>query len=150
MVDSVSYSSDPFSLSRHSMNRGASARHLFRTTGAVPSAIWLVACLLISIRLVAGFVCHTCFFDLEEPTNRSFHLHAGGDQEPGHHGRVESDPLVNWACAVTQDESAFILPESPRPPVMVSGFVPPVPLPVSHVDRPLVTAHGRGPPISLA
>ena len=131
------------------MNRDTSALHRSRTTGAVPSAIWLVASILIGIRLVAGFVCHTCFFDLEQPTTRSFHLHAGGDQNPCHHGRVESHPLVNWACAVTQDESAFILPESPRLPAMAALFVPLVPLLVSHADRPLVAAHGRGPPISL-
>lgn len=131
------------------MNREASALHLPRPTGAVPSAIWLIACILIGIRLVAGFVCHTCFFDFEQPTTRSFHLHAGGDQNPCHHGRVEANPLVSWACTVTQDESAFILPEIPRLPVMVSLFVPLVLLLVSHVDRPLVTAHGRGPPLSL-
>ncbi len=131
------------------MNCRAFALNPLQSTGAVPSAIWLVACILISIRLVAGFVCHTCFFDLEQPTSRSFHLHAGGDQNPCHHGRVEANPLVSWACAVTQDESAFILPEIPRLPVIVSLFVPLVLLLVSHADRPLVTAHGRGPPILL-
>jgi hypothetical protein len=131
------------------MTRGLYGFRPPRTTGTVPPAVWLVASILVGIRLVAGFVCHTCFFDLEQPTTRSFHLHAGGDQDPCHHGRVESDPLVNWACTVTQDESAFILPEIPRLPVIVSWFVPPVPLPVSHADRPLVTAHGRGPPVSF-
>ena len=106
----------------------------------------VVACLLIAIRIVAGFVCHTCFFDIEQPKTRSFHLHTGSDLNPCHHGRVETGPLVNWACAVTQDESAFILPEIPRLPVVASLFVPHVLLLVSHTDRPLVTAHGRGPP----
>jgi hypothetical protein len=109
----------------------------------------VVACVLVAVRLVAGFVCHTCFFDLEQPASRSFHLHSGADENPCHHGRVESNPLVKWACAVTQDESAFLLPEIPRLPVVVSLFVPLVPLLVSHADRPLVTAHGRGPPSSL-
>lgn len=110
----------------------------------------VVAYLLIAIRIVAGFVCHTCFFDIEKPNTRSFHLHTGGDLNPCHHGRVETGPLVNWACAVTQDESAFILPEIPRLPVVVSLFVPLVLLLVSYGNRPLVAAHSRGPPYSIA
>lgn len=128
------------------MNREAAAQHLSRTTGAVPPAIWLVVCILIGIRLVAGFVCHTCFFDLEQPTTRSFHLHAGGDQNPCHHGRVEINPLVSWACAVTQDESAFILPDVPRLPIIASLFFPLFLLAVFYGERPLIAAHSRGPP----
>lgn len=109
-----------------------------------------VACLLIGIRFVAGFVCYTCFNDFEKPISRSFHLHAGGDLNPCHHGRVEASPLTNWACTVTQDESAFILPEIPRLPVMVSFFVPLLLLVVSYGDRLLIAAHGRSPPICFA
>jgi hypothetical protein len=108
-----------------------------------------VACLLIVIHLVAGFVCHTCFFDFEKPKTRSFHLHAGGDLNPCHHGRSEINPLTGWACMVTQDDTAYILPEIPRLPIMVSLFVPLVSSLTSHADRPLVTAHGRGPPHSI-
>lgn len=109
----------------------------------------IVACLLVAIRIVAGFVCHTCFFDLEQPSTRSFHLHTGGDLNPCHHGRVETGPLVKWACAVTQDESAFILPEIPHLPMVVSLFVLLILFLVSPADRPLVTAHGRGPPPAI-
>ena len=115
-------------------------------TGRTPSLFFLLACLLVAIRLAAGFVCYTCFNDFETPTSRSFHLHAGGDLNPCHHGRVEVSPLTNWACTVTQDESAFILPEIPRLPVMVSFFVPMFFLFVSYGDRLLIAAHGRSPP----
>lgn len=109
----------------------------------------VIASLLIVIHIVAGFVCHTCFFDLEQSKTRSFHLHSGDDLNPCHHGRSEVHPLTGWACMVTQDDTAYILPEIPRLPVMVSLFVPLVPLLISHADRPLVMAHGRGPPYSI-
>jgi len=110
----------------------------------------VVACLLIAIRVVAGFVCHTCFIDFERPASRSFHLHAGGDQDPCHHGQAEASPLVTWACTVTQDETAFILPDIPRLPLLVSLFVPLTFIVLSFSGRPLVVAHGRGPPIPLS
>ncbi|MFO0720829.1 MAG: hypothetical protein U0319_08860 [Nitrospira sp.] len=94
-----------------------------RRSGLAPQAAVAVACLLIAIRVVAGFLCHTCFIDFEKPTSRSFHLHAGGDHEPCHHGQAEASPLITWACTVTQDETAFILPEIPRLPLLVSLFV---------------------------
>jgi hypothetical protein len=106
-----------------------------------------VACLLIAIRLIAGFLCHTCFIDFEKPTSSSFHLHAGGDRDPCHHGQAEASPLVTWACTVTQDESAFILPDIPRLPLLVSLFVSLTVLALSFGGRPLVVAHGRGPPV---
>jgi len=105
-----------------------------------------VACLLVVIRIVAGFVCHTCFVDFEQPASRSFHLHAGGDRDPCHHGRVEASPLITWACTVTQDETAFILPDIPRLPLLVSLFVPLTFVVLSFGGRPLMVAHGRGPP----
>lgn len=119
-------------------------------SGPAPRLAVAIACLLIAIRLVAGFVCHTCFFDFERPTSRSFHLHAGGDQNPCHHGRVEGNPLTNWACAVTQDENAFILPEIPRLPLLVSLLVSLIVLVLSFNGRPLVAAHGRGPPLRVS
>lgn len=117
-----------------------------RRSNQTSRLIVLVACLLVSIRFVAGFVCHTCFLDFEKPVTRSFHLHAGGDLNPCHHGRVEASPLIAWACTVTQDESAFIMPDVPRLPVMVSFFVPLFLLVISYADRLLIAAHGRSPP----
>jgi hypothetical protein len=122
--------------------------HQPRRSGRAFSLLVLMAYLLVVIRLVAGVVCSTCFNEFEQHPVRTFHLHGGGDHQACHHGRAPLNPLVGWACAVTQDESAFILPEIPRLPAVVSLFVPLVPLLVSHADRPLVTAHGRGPPVS--
>ncbi|MEQ1845386.1 MAG: hypothetical protein ABL983_07390 [Nitrospira sp.] len=76
----------------------------------------VIASLLIVIHIAAGFVCHTCFFDLEQPKTRSFHLHSGDDLNPCHHGRNETHPLISWACSVMQDDTAFILPDIPRLP----------------------------------
>jgi len=109
-----------------------------------------MACLLVVIRLVAGFVCHTCFIDFEKPASRSFHLHAGGDRDPCHHGQAEASPLTTWACTVTQDETAFILPEVPRLPLVVSEFVPLVLLLLSYRTLFQIAAHGRGPPVLLS
>ena len=107
------------------------------------------ACLLIVIHLVAGFVCHTCFFDLEQPKARSFHLHSGDDLNPCHHGRNEIHPLNSWACSVMQDDTAFILPEIPQLPVMISFFVVLFLRDVSYTGRTSITAHGRSPPLVL-
>ncbi len=107
-----------------------------------------MACLLVAIRLVAGVVCSTCFNEFEQPQIRTFHLHGGGDHEACHHGRAEASPLVNWACAVSQDDSAFLLPEIPQLPVIVSLSVPLVLLLISFCSVSLITAHGRGPPVS--
>ncbi|MBL8037639.1 MAG: hypothetical protein JSS38_08485 [Nitrospira sp.] len=127
------------------MTRGFQVMRLRELMVRIP-AIWWVACLLIVIRLAAGFFCYTCFLDFETPQTRSFHLHAGGDQNPCHHGRVEATPLIQWACTVTQDDTAYILPEIPRLPVLVWLFVPVVFLAISYADRLPIIAHGRGPP----
>ncbi len=121
-----------------------------RRTGRAPSLLFVVACLLVAIRVVAGFVCHTCFIDFERPTSRSFHLHAGGDRDPCHHGQAEASPLTTWACTVTQDETAFILPDIPRLPLVVSEFVPLVLLLLSYRTLFQIVAHGRGPPVHVS
>ena len=59
---------------------------------------------------------------------------------------VEVDPVTAWACQVNKDEPACVLPEIPRLPVLVSFFVPLILLMWSYPGRPLVAAHGRGPP----
>jgi hypothetical protein len=147
MVSYGKASFDRFSFPVATMPVSASQHHRF---SLAPRAALAVACLLIVIRLVAGFLCHTCFVDFEKPASRSFHLHAGGDQDPCHHGRVEGSPLTNWACAVTQDETAFILPEIPRLPIVVSEFVPLVVLLLSYRTLFEIVAHGRGPPVPLS
>lgn len=119
-------------------------------TGRAPSLLFFVACLLVAIRVAAGFVCHTCFIDFEKPTSRSFHLHAGGDRDPCHHGQAEASPLTTWACTVTQDETAFILPDIPRLPVVVSAFVSLVLLLLSYRTLFEIAAYGRGPPVVLS
>jgi hypothetical protein len=121
-----------------------------RRSGLMPRAAVLVACLLVVIRVVAGFVCHTCFIDFEKPYSRSFHLHAGGDRDPCHHGQAEAGPLTAWACTVTQDETAFILPEVPRLPLVVSTFVSLVLLLLSYRTLFEIAAYGRGPPVVLS
>ncbi|NOT21731.1 MAG: hypothetical protein HOP22_03260 [Nitrospiraceae bacterium] len=122
--------------------------HASRRSGQAPLLLVSLACLLVSIRLLAGFICTTCFTDFEKPKTRNFHLHSGGDRDPCHHGQVTTgSPLVAWACVVTGDESAFILPEIPRLPIIVSLLVLLVLLVVSSPDRPLIAAHGRGPPL---
>jgi hypothetical protein len=45
-----------------------------------------------------------------------------------------------------QDETAFILPDIPRLPVVVSFFVSLFLLVVSYANRLPITAHGRSPP----
>ena len=124
--------------------------HATRRISHASLLLVLLACLLITIRLVAGFLCSTCFYnEFEQSTARSLHLHAGGDRNPCHHGKPESNPLIKWACAVTQDVSAFILPEIPRLPVLVAFIVPLFVIAVSYEGRSLVAAHGRGPPVNV-
>jgi hypothetical protein len=120
--------------------------HDNRRAGQVSRLVALLACLLIGIRLAAAMVCSTCFTDWEKTQSRAFYLHAGGDRDRCHHGKVQAHPLTEWACSANQDESAFILPEIPRLPVVVSVFVPLVLLLVSYRTLPLIAAHGRGPP----
>ena len=130
------------------IQQGSLSQH--RRSNLAPQTAVIVACLLIVIRVVAGFVCHTCFVDFEKPTSRSFHLHAGGDRDPCHHGQAEASPLTTWACTVTQDETAFILPDIPRLPLVVSEFVPLVLLLLSYRTLFQITAHGRGPPVHFS
>lgn len=104
-----------------------------------------MACVLVGIRLVASFVCSTCLHEFEEPPDRAFYLHAG-DQDACHHGRAQASPLVGWACGVTQDESAFVLPDIPRLPVLISQFVLWILLLVTYRGLPLIAAVGRSPP----
>ncbi|MEP6933916.1 MAG: hypothetical protein ABI988_08270 [Nitrospirota bacterium] len=104
-----------------------------RSSSRAPQAVMLVACLLVCIRLIAGVICSTCILPLELVQSRVVHLHGGGDHEPCDHGKVETGPFAQWACEVTQNETAFALPEIPRLPLILSFFLP------------LITAHGRGP-----
>lgn len=130
------------------MTQGLLSQH--RRSSLAPRTAVAVACLLVVIRVIAGFVCHTCFVDFERPTSRSFHLHAGGDRDPCHHGQAEASPLTTWACTVTQDETAFILPDVPRLPIVVSEFVPLVVLLLSYRTLFQIAAHGRGPPVTYS
>ncbi len=130
------------------IQQGSLSQH--RRSNLAPQTAAIVACLLIVIRVVAGFVCHTCFVDFEKPTSRSFHLHAGGDRDPCHHGQAEASPLTTWACTVTQDETAFILPDIPRLPLVVSEFVTLVLLLLSYRTLFQIVAHGRGPPVHFS
>jgi len=124
-------------------------RHMFlsRPSGR-RSRLGALACLLVSIRLVAGVICSTCILPEEVQQDRVAHLHAVGDREPCSHGQAQAGPIAQWACTVTQDESAFILPDIPRLPIIVSILVPWLLLLVSFAGRPLIAAHGRGPPLS--
>jgi len=112
------------------------------------SRLGALACLLVSIRLVAGVICSTCILPEEVQQDRVAHLHGVGDREPCSHGRAQAGPIAQWACTVTQDESAFILPDIPRLPVLVSFLVPLVLLWPSYRSLALIAANGRGPPLS--
>ncbi|MCE7977172.1 MAG: hypothetical protein DYH03_08500 [Nitrospira sp. NTP1] len=104
-------------------------------------AVALLALLLIAIRLVAGFVCSTCFNEIERPDTRSFHLHGGGDLDPCHHGRATAHPL---------DDPAVVLPDVPQLFLVVSFLAVAVPLIVPFRGRFLIAATGRGPPLTSA
>ncbi len=120
--------------------------HDSRRSGQVSRLVAGLACLLIAIRFAAALVCSTCFTDWEKAQSRAFYLHAGWDRDRCHHGLDQASPWIVWACSVNEDESAFILPEIPRLPLVVSVFVPLVLLLVSSRTLPLISAHGRGPP----
>lgn len=120
-----------------------------RTPRATRAAV-LLAVSLIAIRLIAGVICSTCILPLELVKSRVDHLHSGGDHEPCSHGPTKAVPLVQWACTVTQDETAFALPEIPRLPVVVSVFVPLSLLLVSYRSLSLIKAHGRSPPARVS
>jgi len=108
--------------------------------------VWL-ACLLVSIRFVAGIICSTCILPEEVQHNRLASQY-GVEREPCSHGEAQASPIAQWACTVTQDETAFILPDIPRLPVIVSVLVLWLLLLFSYARRPVVPAHGRGPPLS--
>lgn len=120
--------------------------HDHRRSGQASRLVTLLACLLVCIRFVAGVVCSTCFNEFEQPPVRTFYLHGGGDHHSCHHGRAQLPPLVAWACDASLDDTAFVLPEIPCLPVVVSIFVPLVLLLVSYRSFSLITAHGRSPP----
>ncbi|NOS77526.1 MAG: hypothetical protein HOP35_06240 [Nitrospira sp.] len=124
--------------------------HMTRRSGQGPLVLAGLACLLVIIRLVAGYICATCpNTEFDAINARTFHLHSASDHDPCLHGKsVQPSPFTGWACVVTHDEGAFILPEIPRLPVVVSVFVPLVLLLVSYRTLPLIAAHGRGPPAS--
>lgn len=107
----------------------------------------LLACLLVGIRLAAEFGCHTCFFDLERLASRTtLHIHAADSHSHCQHGKTTLPWFVEWACMANQDDKSFLLPDIPRLPVLVS-FLALLVLPVlSFSGRPLIAAHGRGPP----
>lgn len=130
------------------MNEFLRAMHAIDRSGRTSRLVALIACLLIGIRFAAGIVCSTCFTDWEQAKTRAFYLHSGWDRSQCHHGLVPASPWILWACSVNEDESAFVLPEIPRVPVVVSVFVSVVLLFVSYRTLPLIAAHGRGPPIS--
>lgn len=117
-----------------------------RGSGRGARLLGVMACLLIGIHLVAGYVCMSCTYPTEEPRVRSFHLHSGEDRNPCHHGRPEPNPLTAWACAVTQDDDAVVLPDIPLLPILVALFVPLVILRVAYHNISLVADQSRGPP----
>lgn len=126
-------------------------RSMHRSPQCKETSLFLVllACVLSSIRLAALFLCSTCFHEFEQLPERMFYLHAG-DHDACHHGRAQASPLVGWACGVTQDETAFVLPDIPRLPVLTSQFVPWICLPSTYHGFSLIAAVGRGPPIPVS
>lgn len=123
--------------------------HAGRRSGQVSRLFALIACLLIGIRFAAALVCSTCFTDWEQAKTRAFYLHASWDRDRCHHGLAPANSWIVWACSVNEDESAFVLPEVPRLPVIISFFVPLVLLLVSCRSVFLIAAHGRGPPLGI-
>lgn len=132
------------------MNHLLRAMHSTRRSNRAPLLVCLIACLLVGIRAAAAIICSTCFLDFEKSPNRSFYLHSGEDHKGCHHGLVAASGWIIWACSVNEDESAFVLPEIPRLPIIVSVFVPLVLLLVSYRTLFLIAAHGRGPPARVS
>ncbi|MGB4069855.1 MAG: hypothetical protein WBK08_17635, partial [Nitrospira sp.] len=67
--------------------------HASRCHSRGPQWLGWLAVLLVTTRLAAGFLCASCFNEIEQPTTRSFHLHAGDDRTPCHHGKTTPSPL---------------------------------------------------------
>jgi len=124
------------------------AMHATDRSGRTPRLVALLACLLIAIRVAAGIVCSTCFSDWEPAKTRAFYLHSGWDRDRCHHGLAPVSPWIIWACSVNEDDPAFVLPEIPHLPVLVSFFVPLVLVWLSYRSLAPVAANGRGPPFS--
>ena len=130
------------------MNEFLRARQAADRSGRTPRRVALLACRVIVIRLAASIVCSTCFTDWEQAKTRAFYLHSGWDRDRCHHGLAPASLWIVWACSVNEDESAFVLPEIPRLPVVVSIFVPLVFLLISYRSLIPITANGRGPPLN--
>ncbi|ULA69540.1 MAG: hypothetical protein LZF62_430212 [Nitrospira sp.] len=125
--------------------------HLSRTTRQPDQASLLcvfLVFLLVTIRLVAGTICYTCLPIFEAPKSRTAHFHGGKNHASCHQDRVNDSLWLVWACTVTQDESAYILPEIPRLPVVISLFAALFLLAVSYGGRTPVATPCRGPPVS--
>lgn len=120
--------------------------HMLRRSEGTSRLLVLLASVLIGIRLTADLLCATCFNELETSKFRSFYLHEGNDRDRCHHGKPAGSPLTQWACSVKQDDQAFLLPEIPRLPIVVSSVALVVSLQVSYLSVSIITAHGRGPP----
>ena len=131
------------------MLRALRFMHSSRSSSRTSSLLGLMACLLVGIHVVAEYVCMTCTYPTDEPSARSFHLHSGEDRDPCHHGRPEPNPLTAWACAVTQDDDAVVLPDIPRLPVISSVFLPFHKSLAPKSNTTLIAAVSRGPPSLL-
>jgi hypothetical protein len=115
-------------------------------SGRARVPLLLLVGLLIGIRLIAETIASTCLFDLDTPTDRTFHIHGAGHPDHCQHSRYNIPPLVAWACNASKDFDGYSLPEIPRLPILTSFFVAVFLLIVSFGSRPLIVAHGRGPP----
>lgn len=129
------------------MNHPLSYMPAGRLDARSPTSRVALVCLLIGIRLFAGAISETCFFDLEWQPVRTVHIHSAGEHDHCHHGRYNVPPLVAWACSACKDANEFTLPDSIRLPLLMSLFVPLFLLVASAGDRPLIAARGRGPPL---
>lgn len=92
------------------MNDAPSYQPAARRDDRSPMSRVVLVCLLISIRLIAGALSETCFFDLELSPVRTVHIHSAGDHDHCNHGRYNVPPLVAWACSACKDANEFALP----------------------------------------
>jgi hypothetical protein len=119
--------------------------HATDRSGRTPRLVALLACLLIGIRFAASIVCSTCFHRLGAGERRGPSISIAGGIVIAVPPWAELRPACGfvWACSVNEDESAFVLPEIPRLPVVVSIFVPLVFLLISY--RSLIPDYGQWP-----
>ena len=129
------------------MNDAPSYQPAARRDDRSPMSRVVLVCLLISIRLIAGALSETCFFDLELSPVRTVHIHSAGDHDHCNHGRYNVPLLVAWACSACKDANEFALPETLRLLILVSFFVPLFLLALAFGGRPLIDACVRGPPL---